>query len=77
MFPFLIFILIITVWLFYVETPNQHLEDLDILSASKSPLAYKARREYDEKKRTTGLISTHQGQTSETKAIAAESLAPH
>lgn len=49
------FVQIIPVWLFYVETANHHLEDLDILFACDSPLAYKAEREFNEKARALGF----------------------
>jgi hypothetical protein len=55
MFAVINFVQIIPVWLFYVETANRHLEDLDILFASDSPLAYKAEREFSEKKRALGF----------------------
>ncbi|KAK5065318.1 hypothetical protein LTR84_001156 [Exophiala bonariae] len=55
MFAVMNFIQIIPVWLFYVETANRHLEDLDILFASDSPLAYKMEREFAEKKRALGF----------------------
>ncbi len=55
MFAVMNFIQIIPVWLFYVETADRHLEDLDILFASDSPLAYKMEREFAEKKRTLGF----------------------
>ncbi|QKX64675.1 uncharacterized protein TRUGW13939_11851 [Talaromyces rugulosus] len=54
-FALLNFVQILPVWAFYIETANRHLEDLDILFASKSPFAIRAEREYDEKKRALGL----------------------
>ncbi len=51
---------IIPVWCFVVETAHRHLEDLDILFASDSPLAYKAERQYNEKKQTLGFNTTSQ-----------------
>ncbi|KAK5298099.1 hypothetical protein LTR99_007788 [Exophiala xenobiotica] len=56
MFAIMNFIQIIPVWLFYVETADRHLEDLDILFASDSPLAYKAERQFNEKRRALGFI---------------------
>ena len=44
MFAAMNFLQLIPVWLFYVETANRHLEDLDILFASDSPLAHKMGR---------------------------------
>ncbi|KAJ9611630.1 hypothetical protein H2200_004814 [Cladophialophora chaetospira] len=55
MFAVMNFLQIIPIWLFYVETANRHLEDLDILFASDSPLAYKMEREFGEKKRALGF----------------------
>ena len=55
MFAAINFLQIIPVWLFYVETAKRHLEDLDILFASDSPLAYKMEREFGEKKRALGF----------------------
>lgn len=55
MFAVMNFFQLIPVWLFYVETANRHLEDLDILFASDSPLAYKMEREFGEKKRALGF----------------------
>lgn len=54
-FSLLNFVQILPVWAFYIETANRHLEDLDILFASKSSFAIRAEREYDEKKRALGL----------------------
>jgi len=56
-FAALNFIQIIPVYLFYVETANRHLEDLDILFASDSPFAWKAEQEFFEKKRALGFTS--------------------
>lgn len=55
MFAVMNFLQIIPVWLFYVETANRHLEDLDVLFASDSPFAYKMEREFSEKKRALGF----------------------
>lgn len=61
MFALLNYLQIIPVWLFYLETADRHLEDLDLLFASDSPLAYKAEREFEEKRRTTGaFLQRHQ-----------------
>ncbi|OQU97516.1 hypothetical protein CLAIMM_03441 [Cladophialophora immunda] len=60
MFAVMNFIQIIPVWLFYVETANRHLEDLDVLFASDSPLAYKMERPSEVliKLNVTGLCLT-------------------
>lgn len=42
--------LIIPIWLFYPETANIHLEDLDLLFASRSPFVWRAKREFLEMK---------------------------
>lgn len=55
MFAVMNFLQIIPVWLFYVETAHRHLEDLDILFASDSRLAYKMEQEFIEKKRALGF----------------------
>ena len=55
MFGLINFAQLIPVWLFYVETADRVLEDLDILFASDSPLAYKAERQFEEKKRALGF----------------------
>lgn len=52
------FIMLIPVYLFYVETAGRHLEDLDILFASDSPLAHKAEKEFSAKKRALGFSAT-------------------
>lgn len=62
MFAVMNFLQIIPVWLFYVETANRHLEDLDVLFASDSPFAYKMELEFSEKKRALGFqveVSEH------------------
>jgi hypothetical protein len=59
-FSALNFIQLIPIYLFYVETAGRHLEDLDILFASDSPLAYKAEREFVEKKRALGFTTTNE-----------------
>ncbi len=55
------FVQIIPVWCFIVETAHRHLEDLDILFASDSPLAYKAEREYNQNKHALGFDTTSEG----------------
>lgn len=57
-FAALNFVQLIPVYLFYVETAGRHLEDLDILFASDSALAYKAEKEFTEKKRALGFTAT-------------------
>ena len=54
------FVQIIPVWCYILETAHRRLEDLDILFASDSPLAYRAEREYNEKKRALGFDVTVQ-----------------
>jgi hypothetical protein len=42
--------MMVPIGLFYVETANRHLEDLDVLFASQSPLVWRAEREFRERK---------------------------
>lgn len=58
LFAALNFAQLLPVYLFYVETAGRHLEDLDILFASDSPLAHKAEKEFAEKKRALGFMPT-------------------
>jgi len=41
-------VMLIPIYLFYIETSNRHLEDLDLLFASKSNFAWRAEREFAE-----------------------------
>ena len=45
-FALINFLMLIPIWLFYIETANRHLEDLDILFASDSPLVWRAERDF-------------------------------
>lgn len=63
MFGLLNLLQIIPVWLFYIETSDRHLEDLDILFASDSPLAYKAEKEFNAKKLALGFLRPEESST--------------
>ncbi|KAL1961541.1 hypothetical protein VTN77DRAFT_1628 [Rasamsonia byssochlamydoides] len=52
--------MLVPISLFYVETANRHLEQLDILFSSKSCLAWKAEREFREK--TSGGVESLAGE---------------
>ncbi|KAI1622833.1 low-affinity glucose transporter HXT3 [Exophiala viscosa] len=43
-------LMLIPIYLFYIETANRHLEDLDILFASDSPLVWRAEKEFARRK---------------------------
>jgi hypothetical protein len=47
--------MIIPIWLFYPETARIPLEDLDMLFASRSPLVWRAKREFAEIKTNSDL----------------------
>ena len=55
MFSLLNFIQLIPVYLFYIETANRRLEELDILFASNSPFALQAEREVYDKSEALGF----------------------
>lgn len=38
--------MLVPIFLFYIETANRHLEDLDLLFAGKSNISWKAEKEY-------------------------------
>jgi hypothetical protein len=61
LFAALNFVQLVPVYLFYVETAGRHLEDLDILFASDSPLAFRAEKEFAEKKRALGFADSAAG----------------
>lgn len=46
--------MLVPIYLFYVETANRQLKQLDVLFASESCLAWKAEREFREKMREGG-----------------------
>ena len=54
-FALLNFIMCIPIWLFYIETANRDLEDMDLLFSSDSPLASRAEKDFariqDEKRK--------------------------
>ena len=46
-FALINFGMLVPIFLFYIETANRHLEDLDLLFAGKSNLAWRAEKEFD------------------------------
>ena len=50
-FALINFIMLIPIYFFYLETANRHLEDLDMLFASESPLVWRAEKDFAEKQR--------------------------
>ncbi|KAH8797740.1 low-affinity glucose transporter HXT3 [Xylogone sp. PMI_703] len=57
MFALINIAMLVPIYLFYIETANRHLEDLDFLFASSSPLSWKAERGFQEFKEGKGDIS--------------------
>ena len=56
-FALINFAMLIPIYLFYLETANRHLEDLDVLFASESPLAWRAEKDFTEKQRMGVSVS--------------------
>ncbi|KAI1608930.1 MFS monosaccharide transporter [Exophiala viscosa] len=48
MFALINLAMLVPIYLFYVETANRHLEDLDILLSGDSPFAWRAERQFQE-----------------------------
>lgn len=60
LFALLNFVILIPVYLFYIETANRDLEDMDLLFSSDSPFAWKAERQYAELKAREGVMPLEQ-----------------
>ena len=56
-FALINFIMLIPIYFFYLETTNRHLEDLDVLFASESPLVWRAEKDFAEKSRIGASVS--------------------
>lgn len=60
MFALINIVMLIPIYLFYIETANRHLEDLDFLFASSSPLSWKAEKGFEEFKANKGDLRDQQ-----------------
>jgi len=56
LFAGLNFVILIPVYLFYIETANRDLEDMDLLFSSSSPFAWRAEQQYAEIKAREGAL---------------------
>ncbi|KAL6247614.1 hypothetical protein RBB50_004962 [Rhinocladiella similis] len=54
-------LMLIPIYLFYVETANRHLEDLDILFATESPLVWRAEKEFARRKAESSRLDQPTG----------------
>ncbi|KAK5123108.1 hypothetical protein LTR85_003306 [Meristemomyces frigidus] len=61
LFALLNFAILVPVYLFYIETANRDLEDMDLLFSSESPFAWRAERQFaDLKARNCGGLAAHE-----------------
>lgn len=51
--------MLIPIYLFYIETANRHLEDLDILFASDSPLVWRAEKDFAQRSAGGEALAGH------------------
>ena len=65
-FALINFAMLIPIWLFYIETANRHLEDLDVLFSSDSPLVWRAERDFREKK-GNGVVGVEEVESNESE----------
>ncbi|EGD91007.2 uncharacterized protein TERG_07230 [Trichophyton rubrum CBS 118892] len=54
LFALINLVMLVPIYLFYIETANRHLEDLDLLFASKSSFVWRAEQEFADAKRPQG-----------------------
>ena len=55
-FALINFVIMIPIWLFYPETANRHLEDLDLLFATRSPFARQMEKEFVKHQEQNGSL---------------------
>lgn len=56
LFALLNFAILVPVYLFYIETANRDLEDMDLLFSSESPFAWRAERQFAALKNHNGVL---------------------
>jgi len=61
LFALLNFTMLLPIYLFYIETANRDLEDMDLLFSSSSPFAWRAEKQYSELRAREGAIVGAEG----------------